>query len=264
MSKFYKAVPIVLISFLIACSTVPISNRERLNFVSDAKINSVADQEYQQFIKENRSDINQNQQQLKLVRRVGFRIRDAVERYFIQNNQSISFDWEFNVIQNSQANAWAMPGGKVMVYSGIFDKTRNEEGLAVVVAHEIAHAAAKHGAERMSQQTLLNLGGYALSQSVAGENFMKAFSIGSHYGIMLPYSRKHEYEADHLGLIFMSMAGYDPAAAVDFWQRMSENSAAAPEFMSTHPCDKKRIQALKERMPEAKRYYRESIKSGRQ
>ncbi|OXU15929.1 M48 family metallopeptidase [Sedimentisphaera salicampi] len=264
MGKFCKSATIILIPLLIACSTVPISNRDRLNFVSDSRINSIAAQEYQQFLSENRPKINQNQQQVKLVRKVGFRIRDAVERYFIQNNQQISFSWKFNVIQNSQANAWAMPGGKVMVYSGIFEKTRNEEGLAVVISHEIAHAAAKHGAERMSQQTLLNLGGYALSKSGAGEGFMKAFSIGSHYGIMLPYSRKHEYEADHLGLIFMAMGGYDPKAAVDFWQRMSENSSAAPEFMSTHPCDRKRIQALKDLMPEAKRYYRRSIKSGRQ
>jgi predicted Zn-dependent protease len=175
-----------------------------------------------------------------------------------------NYSWEFNLVQNAEKNAWCMPGGKVVVYTGILPVTSNEAGLSVVLAHEISHAVAGHGDERMSQGLLAQLGGLALSQALSQKPqqtqqlWMTVFGVGVQYGALLPYSRLQESEADHLGLIFMSMAGYNPNEALMFWQRMAQqnNGQAPPEFMSTHPSDASRIAKIKEELPEAMRYYK--------
>ncbi len=173
------------------------------------------------------------------------------------------FQWEFNLVDDDVPNAWCMPGGKVVVYTGLLPLTQNETGLAVVMGHEIAHAVARHGNERMSQELALQLGGVALSVAIekkpeeTKQLFYSAYGIGSELGIVLPYSRLHETEADKLGLIFMAMAGYNPEEAIPFWTRMSQSGGQKPpEILSTHPADETRIRNLKEFMPEAMKYYR--------
>ncbi|MFW6237098.1 MAG: M48 family metallopeptidase [Desulfosudaceae bacterium] len=191
-----------------------------------------------------------------------------MERYFAANGLAQQLDnyrWEFHLVQDNAANAWCMPGGKVVVYTGILPLTRDETGLAVVMGHEIAHAVARHGSERMSQALVAQLGGMALSRALAEKPeatqslWMAAYGVGTQFGLLLPYSRLHEKEADHLGLIFMAMAGYDPRAAVDFWGRMAEQGAGRkpPEFLSTHPSDQTRINQIKKLLPEAMSYYRQ-------
>jgi len=173
------------------------------------------------------------------------------------------FEWEFNLIENEEVNAWCMPGGKVVVYSGILPVTQNEIGLAVVMGHEIGHAVAKHSNERMSQALLAQLGGQTLATALqekpeqTQEIWMTIFGVGVQLGAVLPYSRLQEGEADHLGLIFMAMAGYDPNGSIEFWQRMSQNAGAKPpEFLSTHPSDENRIKKIKSEIKEAMKYYK--------
>ncbi len=201
-----------------------------------------------------------------LVKKVGTNIQHAVEKYLSQNGLSSrlnGYKWEFNLVEDAQVNAWCMPGGKVVVYTGILPITKNEIGLAVVLGHEIAHAIAEHGNERMSQGLLQQLGGTALSVALKDKPqltqdlFLTAFGVGSTIGL-LAYSRTQESEADHLGLIFMAMAGYDPNASVDFWQRMANMNTGGkpPEFLSTHPSDQTRINDIKVWLPEAMKYYK--------
>ncbi len=245
--------------FLCSCSNVPLSGRSRLNFVPDSQINQMASQSYQQFLSDNSDKLNKDDEKTAMVRKVGKNISEAVERYMIQEGkteQISGYDWEFNLIDSEEPNAWAMPGGKVVIYTGILEHTQDEAGLAVVMAHEIAHVVAKHGSEQMSQDILLQAGGSVIEKYGASEAFLQGYSIGSTYGLKLPYSRTHEYEADHLGLIFMAMAGYDPKEAPRFWQRMQQagGGAAMPEFLSTHPLDENRIRRLNSYMDEAYRY----------
>jgi len=200
-----------------------------------------------------------------MVKTVGSDISIAVESFMMKNNMKDridGFSWEFNLIESDVPNAWCMPGGKIVVYSGILPLTATESGLAVVIGHEIAHAVGRHGNERMSQGLLINLGGMALSAALESEPektrnlYLAAYGLGSQVGIALPYSRAHENEADKLGLIFMAMAGYDPQAAVDFWSRMSEmGGSKPPEFLSTHPSDETRIKNMEAFLPEAMKYY---------
>ena len=179
------------------------------------------------------------------------------------NQQLDGYQWEFNLVDSKEVNAWCMPGGKVVVYTGILPLTQNENGLAVVMGHEIAHAVAKHGNERMSQGLLTQMGGMALELALQDrpkqtqQLFMTAFGMGAQVGVLLPFSRVQESEADHLGLIFMAMAGYDPNGAVPFWERMAQQGGQKPpEFLSTHPSDQTRIQKIKSELPEALEYYR--------
>ncbi|NLT52551.1 MAG: M48 family metallopeptidase, partial [Ignavibacteria bacterium] len=173
------------------------------------------------------------------------------------------YNWEFNLVESDEANAWCMPGGKVVFYTGILPLTQTETGVAVVMGHEIAHAVAEHGSERMSQQMLTQLGAVALSEALQSNSeqtqqiAMTAFGLGAQFGVILPFSRKHESEADHLGLIFMAMAGYNPREAVPFWKRMAANGGGQvpPEFMSTHPSDATRIADIESLLPEALKYY---------
>jgi predicted Zn-dependent protease len=247
-----------------SCSMVPLTGRRQLSLVSDADMLSTSFVQYDQFLKENK--LSANTAQTNMVKEVGRRIQNAVTAYFDQNNLSQGlngFAWEFNLIESKEVNAWCMPGGKVVVYSGILPVTQNETGLAVVMGHEIAHAVAKHSNERMSQALLAQLGGQTLAVALqqkpkqTQEIWMSLFGVGVQVGAMLPYSRLQEGEADHLGLIFMAMAGYDPNGAVEFWQRMSQNAGAKPpEFLSTHPSDENRIRKIKSEIPEAMKYYR--------
>lgn len=253
---------------VMACATVPITGRRQLALVSSAEMQQMSYASYRQVLDTAR--VLNNNQNAAMVKRVGQRIQRAVEQYMAQNNlsqQLAGYAWEFNLIQDPQVNAWCMPGGKVVVYTGILPVTRDETGLAVVMGHEIAHAIAKHGDERMSQGLLQQVGGATL-QAALGSNpsltnnlFLTAFGAGSQLG-MLAYGRKQESEADRLGLIFMAMAGYDPQQAVPFWERMSagKGGQAPPEFLSTHPSDQTRIADLKRYLPEAQKYARKSVR----
>jgi predicted Zn-dependent protease len=173
------------------------------------------------------------------------------------------FEWEFNLVDDKAVNAWAMPGGKIVVYKGILPITKNDTGMAVVMGHEIAHIVAKHGNERMSQQLVVQMGGMALDVAMKEKPeqtraiFQQAYGVTTQVGVMLPYSRKHEYEADKLGLVFMAMAGYNPESAIKFWEKMmAQGGAKPPEFLSTHPSDENRIAELKKYLPEAMKYYK--------
>jgi predicted Zn-dependent protease len=255
---------LVLAVVLLACSTVPITGRKQLNLIPQPEMLSMSYQEYGTFLKENK--ISADRQGTALVKKVGGNIQKAVETYFAQHTMSDAlkeYRWEFNLVESKEVNAWCMPGGKVVVYTGILPVTKDETGLAVVLGHEIAHAVAEHGNERMSQGLLQQLGGVALSEALASkpaetrDMWMQAYGVGSQVGVMLPYSRAQESEADHLGLVFMAMAGYDPGKAIDFWQRMSQGTGEKPpELLSTHPSDATRIQQIKENLPEAMKYYK--------
>lgn len=249
---------------LIACTTVPITGRQQLNIVPMSSMLSMSFQQYDQFLRENA--LSTDAEKTAMVKRVGNRISHVVEQYFIQNNLSgelKNYGWEFNLVENKEVNAWCMPGGKVVFYTGILPLTQDENGLAVVMGHEIAHAVAKHGNERMSQGLLAQFGGMALSEALHSKPaatqqlWMAVYGLGAQVGMILPYSRLHEYEADRLGLIFMAMAGYDPNTAVGFWQRMAaqKGGASPPEFLSTHPSDRKRIESIRSLIPEAMQYY---------
>lgn len=252
------------LTFLLSCSTVPLSGRSQLNLIPSNELLSMSYQQYGQFLSENK--LSNDATNIAMVKRVGQNIQHAVETYLAQNNLSNrlnGYKWEFNLVEDPQVNAWCMPGGKVVVYTGILPVTKDEIGLSVVLGHEIAHAIAEHGNERMSQGLLQQLGGVALSVALKDEPettqalFYTAYGVGTTVGIMLPFSRTQESEADHLGLIFMSMAGYDPHEATAFWQRMAKSGGATPpEFLSTHPSYNTRIKDLNDWIPEAMKYYR--------
>ena len=256
---------IVLLSFLLsACSQVDFTGRKQLNFVPDSVINSMSLTEYNKFLEAN--TVSKDPDKTALIKRVGNRIADAVTKYCQQHGcqqQLDTYEWEFNLIESDEVNAWAMPGGKVVVYSGLLPVAETEAGLAAVIGHEIAHAVAKHGDERMSQALLTQMGGVALSEALKNKPeetqslWLSVYGVGAQVGVLLPYSRTQESEADHLGLIFMAMAGYDPNKAVAFWERMSaqKNGATPPEFLSTHPSDRTRISNMKKLIPEAMQYY---------
>jgi len=254
---------LLTVAFL-SCSTVPLTGRRQLNLIPSSEMLSMSSDQYGQFLKSNKKSTDPKG--VQMVQTVGHRIQNAVERYVAQNNMSdrlSGYNWEFNLVESKEVNAWCMPGGKVVVYTGILPVARDEQGLAVVLGHEIAHAIAEHGNERMSQQLLAQYGGAALSELVKDKPqetqqlWMSAFGVGVQYGALLPFSRTQESEADHLGLIFMSMAGYDPRGAVEFWQRMTSQAGggAPPEILSDHPADATRIAQIQQELPEALKYY---------
>ncbi len=251
--------------FVLACSTVPITGRKQINLIPSSQMNAMSFTNYSDFL--NTHKVIKNGKNAEMVKRTGKRIQKAVEAYFTQkkmSNQLKGYKWEFNLVDDPAVNAWCMPGGKVVVYTGILPVAKGEAGLAVVMGHEIAHAVAGHGNERMSQGMLMQFGGMALDKALKSKPeetrklYMSAFGIGAKLGVMLPYSRLHESEADHLGLIFMAMAGYDPHTAVDFWKRMSsmKGGTAPPEFLSTHPSDQARIKQIEKLLPKAMKYYK--------
>ncbi len=247
---------------LAACSTVPLTGRKQIRLVPEATMIAQSAASYRQVVSE--GPLSADVRQAEQVRRVGRRMAAAVERYFRERGEAevlAGFAWEFNLIEKDEPNAWCMPGGKVAVYTGILPYTLDETGLAVVMGHEIAHAVARHGSERVSHQLIQQAGAYGLAFAVKDADyraaFMAVYGIGTQVGGILPYSREHESEADRMGLVFMAMAGYDPQAAIGFWQRMAQaGTGAPPELLSTHPSDATRIRRLREALPEAMAYYR--------
>jgi len=265
ITKLYIGVLIALVVMASGCSTVPLTGRSQLSLVSASQMQTLSYQQYGDFMKS--AKVSSDKANTQLVQSVGQRIQKAVEQYMAQNNLTSAlkgYNWEFNLVESSEVNAWCMPGGKVVVYTGILPITKDATGLAVVLGHEIAHAIAKHGDERMSQEMLTQLGGVALQKAIdtkpalTQQLFMTAYGAGSQIGVLLPYSRLHESEADHLGLIFMAMAGFDPSLAVPFWQRMATLSGGQkpPELLSTHPADETRIKDIQKELPEALKYYK--------
>ncbi|HQW43817.1 MAG TPA: M48 family metallopeptidase [Chitinophagaceae bacterium] len=264
IKKYFLGASIVIIGFC-SCKTVPVTGRTQLNLVPDFMIKEMAFTQYDSVVKASPT-LSQFDTRAQMVTRVGNRIQTAVENYMQQNNMQKelkNFKWEFNTINENIVNAWCMPGGKVVVYTGLLPITQSEEGLAVVMGHEIAHAIARHGNERMSEALLIGVGGLALQEALKEKKettqllFLGLYVVGSKLALELPNSRMQESEADKLGLIFMSMAGYNPEEAVPFWQRMAANNKGGklPEFLSTHPSDETRIKKLSELIPEIKNTY---------
>lgn len=253
-----------LIVTMESCFKNPVTGRSSLNLVDDKTINNLSTQQYTTFLAQNKPVKGTGD--AEMVKRVGNKLAVAINNYFAGKGQSgllSGYKWEFNLVNSPEANAWCMPGGKVVVYSGIMAVTKTEAGLAVVMGHEIAHAIAKHGNERMSQGLVQQLGGVALSVAVSSKPaetqalYNSAYGVASNVAVILPYSRKHESEADEMGLIFMAMAGYDPNEAVSFWQRMAAlGGSKPPELLSTHPSDQTRINNLRNMVPKAMQYYK--------
>ncbi len=265
--KFKLVVLLGLTSMLCGCSEVELTGRQQFNIIPASTMHSMSFQSYSEFLSGHK--VVTDTEQARMIKRVGGRIQKAVEQYCAEYGISEKLDgykWEFNLVDDPNVNAWCMPGGKVVFYTGILPITQNETGVAVVMGHEIAHAFARHGAERMTQGLLVQMGGVALQTALKNKPeqtkniFMQSYGAGAQYGILLPFSRTHENEADHLGLIFMAMAGYNPEEAAVFWERMAASSkgSAPPEFMSTHPSHETRIQNLRDLTPEAMEYYRKS------
>jgi len=259
-----KIILCALVLSLGACKTVPLTGRKQVSIIPGSQMNSMAVDQYRQVLSE--SKVITGTAQSQMVKNVGQKIAAAVEKYLKQKGHAdmiADLKWEFNLIDENVANAWCMPGGKVAFYTGIMGICQDEAGVAVVMGHEIAHAIASHGSERMSQGLIQQMGGVALSVAIKDEPqktqglYMAAYGIGSQYGAMLPFSRLHESEADEMGLVFMAMAGYDPREAPKFWERMAANSGGSqvPEFLSTHPSHSTRIADLNANMGQAMKYY---------
>ncbi|GAB3953635.1 M48 family metallopeptidase [Spirosoma harenae] len=258
------------IGLLAACQKVPMTGRKQFIVIGADQLNSLSAVEYKKVL--NASQVIRSGADYQMIQRVGNRLRVAMENYLNSHNfgnRIKGFQWEFNLIQNAQVvNATCMPGGKVVFYTGILPYTQNESGVAAVMGHEIAHAIAAHGAERLSEGLIANglmQGGQLLINDLSPPQkrqtnllLLQAAGIAYQYGMALPHSRTHESEADHLGLIFMAMAGYHPEGAVKFWQRMAKGSSGQnpPEFTSTHPSHERRIRDLQKEMPEAMKYYK--------
>ncbi|OLY94808.1 Peptidase family M48 [Cnuella takakiae] len=257
----------LVVSAVVACSTNPVTGRSQFKLVPEQQLQSMAQQEYQQFLSQNSRVSPSADRDAEMVRRVGQRLASAVSSYYKQQslgNTLEGYQWEFNLVNNKEANAWVMPGGKCVVYTGLLPITQNEAALAAVVGHEISHAIFQHGNERMSQGLAQQLGGVALQVALANKPaatqnlFLQAYGVGSQVGVVLPFSRKHELEADRYGMRWAAMAGYNPREAIALWQRMqaASNGQRPPEFMSTHPAEETRIAQLQRYLPEALKYYK--------
>lgn len=262
-NKIFPTVSFVLL--IISCSKVPISNRKQMNLLPESEMVAMGLTSYTEFLSQNPAAPSTDPN-TQMVKGVGSKIQNSVTTYLNQNklgDRVKGYKWEFNLVNNKEINAWCMPGGKVVVYSGLLGVTQNETSLAVVMGHEIAHAIARHGNERMSQMLLQQMGGVALNVAIANKPeqtkmiYNTAYGVGSQVGVMLPYSRLQETEADKMGLIFAAMAGYDPREAPKFWQRMAaQGGSKPPELLSTHPSDATRIKNLNAFMGEAMKYYK--------
>lgn len=258
--KYSKSIAILLLGALVvACSTNPFTGKQTLALVPNSQILPMAFQQYQEFLTENK--VVKNTADAQMVKSVGQKIASAAERYLTANGYAgylADYRWEYNLVDSKDVNAWCMPGGKIVVYTGILPITKNEAGLAAVMGHEVAHALANHGQQRMSAGQLQQLGavgvGVATANSENAEIFNMAYGMGSNIGVMLPFSRSHETEADHIGLVLMAIAGYEPSVAAELWQRMQalENGNTPAEFLSTHPSSSTRIQNIQVWAPEAR------------
>lgn len=263
----------VAVSLLTACGTtrtVPITGRQQSLLVTDEQVMSLSNQEYTNYMKT--AKVSTNSTNTAMVKRVGQRLATAVQNYLTNNGLSSelkNFSWEFNLVQDQSANAFCLPGGKIVVYEGLLPYTQTEAGLAIVLGHEIAHAVAKHSAEQMSKEIKNQYGtqilGSVLSAAGVGSNTTQLAQVIAQKGLQfrsLKYSRDNETEADYMGLIFAAMAGYDPNVAVSFWQRMAQgNSNSGSDMFSDHPSDAKRIAAIQKNLPEALTYYNAATKT---
>ena len=255
-----------IILLFIACSKVPITNRKQLNLLPESQMISMSLTSYHDFLKEHPS-VPSSDANAQMVTNVGRKVSAAVEQFMRQNKMADrvnGYKWEFNTVNSKEINAWCMPGGKIVVYTGLLPVTQDEASLAFVMGHEIAHAVARHGNERMSQMLIAATGGIALDVALQNKSsetrtmFLGAYGAGAYLGAILPFSRLHETEADKLGMIFMAMAGYDPHVGVALWQRMAKASGGGkpPEIISTHPSDQTRINNINAFMPTAMKYYK--------
>ena len=254
------------VSIIVACTTNAVTGRKQLALFGEATLQQQALSEYQSFLSQNKVVNTSSSRDAEMVKRVGNRIATAITQYYTKIGKASElngYKWEFNLVDSKEVNAWCMPGGKVVVYTGLLGITQNEAALAVVMGHEITHAVAHHGNERMSQGALAQ--GLEIVGNIATANnekyntlFNNVFAPTAQIAVLLPNSRNQEYEADHFGLNFAAMAGYNPNEAIPFWQRMAvaSNGQKPPEFLSTHPADENRIARLKELMPEALSYYK--------
>ena len=263
MKKFF--VLLLGAILLTGCALNLLTGRKQLSLVKESDLQLMAVSEYKTFLSENKVLNSATNRNAATVDRVGARIANAITKYYDSKGKGSmleGYSWEFNTVDSKEINAWCMPGGKVVVYTGLLPVTQNDAALAIVMGHEIAHSVAKHGNERMSQAMVQQMGGMALEVALAQKPqetkdlFMMTYGIGSEVGAMLPWSRQQETEADQYGLIFSAMAGYDPREAIAFWQRMSTaGGGSPPEFLSTHPSDETRLRKLNQFIPEALKYY---------
>jgi predicted Zn-dependent protease len=263
--KKYLFVCLSFLFLITGCHKNAVTGKRALTLLPESELMGMSEAEYDKFLAQH-PPLPDSDPRVAMVKRSGLRIQKAVETYYAEKKSTKDiedFKWEFNVVDEKPVNAWCMPGGKVVVYTGLLPVTQDEQSLAVVMGHEIAHAIARHGNQRMSQGLLVQLGGAALSVALSQKPeltqqlFAQAYGVSTGLGV-LAYSRKHETEADKMGLIFAAMAGYDPEAAVNFWQRMASagDGNKPPELLSTHPSDETRIKNLKKFMPEAKKHYK--------
>jgi len=266
MKNLTRVIALTLMVFVTySCNKNPITGRKGLNLLPESQLVAMSLTSYSQFLSENPPVASTNSD-AQMVKNTGARIATAVLQYMKQQGLSKKvkgYKWEFNLVNDDQANAWAMPGGKVVVYSGILKHTQDERGLAFVLGHEIAHAIARHGNERMSQMLLAQTGSLALDVAMANKPaetramYQTAFGATTQLGVLLPFSREHESEADKMGLVFMAMAGYDPRGIGEFWSRMeAAHPNETPNFLRTHPTNDKRIKAINDYMPTALKYYK--------
>jgi predicted Zn-dependent protease len=251
---------------MLSCTRNAITGRNQLSLFPESTLQQEAVTQYRSFLSENKVISASSSKDAEMVKRVGTRLAAAIKDYYTKEGKGAAlegYNWEFNLVDSKEINAWCMPGGKVVVYTGLLAVTQNEAALAIVLGHEITHAIAGHSNERMSQVTIaqgLQVAGNIFTQNKAQANaiFNNVYGPAAQVGVLLPNSRKQEYEADHYGLIFAAMAGYNPKEAIPFWKRMAAASQgnAPPEFLSSHPADANRIAQLEKFMPEALKYYK--------
>ncbi|MDO5522941.1 MAG: M48 family metallopeptidase [Bacteroidia bacterium] len=261
-SAKFSFVMIITMAILQACGSVPFTGRRQLSLVSNEQVVALSLQQYQDFIRN--APVVRGTSNAEMVQRIGSRIANAVEVFYKNNGYESElqyYQWEFNLVKDNSVNAFAMPGGKIVIFEGLLPVTQSEDALAVVIGHEIAHVIARHAQERISQQMALQYGGAIagglLGSSAGAQIGQQVFGLGAQFGVMMPYARKQEYEADEIGLIVMALAGYNPQAAVPFWTRMAQSAQGGrpPEFLSTHPTDEKRIARIRQIMPSVLEYY---------
>jgi len=261
MKKSVLTLSVLLAMLISACSTNPFTGKQTFNIVSNNEIFPTAFQQYDQFLAENK--VIKGTAQANMVTSVGQKIKAAAEKYLASVGQSAyleGYAWEYNLVDSKDVNAWCMPGGKIVVYTGILPITKDEAGLATVMGHEVAHALLNHGAQRMSREALAQYGAAGVGVATSGKSeatqqiFQQAYGLGAQYGAILPFSRSNENEADEIGLTLMAIAGYNPDRAIDFWKRMQANAGGSEpmEFLSTHPSGTTRISKITSEIPNAK------------
>ena len=259
-----KILNILFLLFLISCESVPVSERKQLILLPDSYINKQSAKAYQQFLSKANVVSKSNPQNQEL-QAIANDIEDAIHHYFILENKedpTKKYNWEINLLKEDQVNAWAMPGGKITFYTKILEIAQNKDGIAAIMAHEMAHVIGRHCNERMSQALLLDVA-TSVAQTATGTSLQggtkTAYNLLRTYGIFLPFGRKQEAESDYLGLVFMTIAGYDPNETIKLWERMEahakEKGGSPPEFMSTHPSSENRIENFKKWIPEVKEKY---------